>query len=136
MPTSCSPCSSRSYGKEASLWDAATGREQLWGGRTRLWDEPPARNNHGRSAWHTGRPRSMRMVVGSPQPALTIWPGCGTQPTARKSAACRTAQLLDTATGAEPARMRHDNAIQPVMLSPDGSQLATRAGKTANLWAI
>jgi hypothetical protein len=32
--------------------------------------------------------------------------------------------------------MRHDNAIQPVMLSPDGSQLATRAGKTANLWAI
>src|ERR1039457_4028955 len=78
------------------------------------------------------RPR----LVGSPQPALTIWPGVGTQPTARKSAACRTAQLLDTATGAEPARMRHDNAIQPVMLSPDGSQLATRAGKTANLWAI
>jgi WD40 repeat protein len=27
MPTSCSPCSSRSYGKEASLWDVATGRE-------------------------------------------------------------------------------------------------------------
>jgi WD40 repeat protein len=46
-----------------------------------------------------------------------------------------TAQLLDTATGTELARMRHDDKIQDLIFSSDGSQLATRAGKTANLWA-
>jgi WD40 repeat protein len=47
----------------------------------------------------------------------------------------QTAQLLDTATGAELARMRHDDEIKDVMFNPDGSQLATQAGKSVNLWA-
>ena len=47
----------------------------------------------------------------------------------------QTAQLLDTATGAELARLRHDDEIKDVIFNPDGSQLAIRAGKTANLWA-
>ncbi len=45
------------------------------------------------------------------------------------------AQLLDTATGAELARMGHDASIQGLVFSPDGAQLATRAGKTVYLWA-
>jgi WD40 repeat protein len=46
-----------------------------------------------------------------------------------------TAQLLNIATGTELARMRHDDQIQDVMFSPDGSHLATRSNKTAYLWA-
>jgi WD40 repeat protein len=46
-----------------------------------------------------------------------------------------TAQLLDTTTGTELARMHHDREIQDALFSPDGSQLATRAGNTVNLWA-
>jgi hypothetical protein len=31
--------------------------------------------------------------------------------------------------------MRHDVEIEDVMFNPDGSQLATQAGKITNLWA-
>lgn len=47
----------------------------------------------------------------------------------------RTVCLLDTASGAVLAQLRHDHEIDGLMFSPDGGQLATRSGKTVQLWA-
>jgi WD40 repeat protein len=48
----------------------------------------------------------------------------------------RVTRLLDTATGRQLAAIEHDDLVRSRTFSPDGSQLAIRAGKAAYRWAM
>jgi WD40 repeat protein len=102
----------------ARLWDTASGREKLWGTRTRLWDAATGRE----------RPWAERMEhwTAAFSPDSTCLATAGTDHVVR---------MWDTASGQEMAVMPHDNKVTMVIFSPDGARLATAsADHVVRMW--